>query len=913
MFNGSLPVDTALGNAMPNLQGLRLLRNNLWGEIPPRLFNSCSPSLQELDLSWNSFWGSIPSSVGNCSSLKVLSFSRNYLSGYVPGEIGSLFQLESLILGDNNLSAIAQELGSLTKLTYLDLKRNIFSGKIPDFIFQLTALQYLWLNSNNFSGTIPPELFQTLTTIRYVDLSNNALVGDLPQTLWNLTSLRALLMARNALTGSIPEEIGNLEGLQVLDLSFNSLNGSLPSSIGKLKKLLWLMISNNSLTGPLPNDIANCSSLLWLNAAHNRLSGPLPDRIGDIGNGAEITFSENGANNSPLPDNAGDCSFIERWLPTDDGFNYNIQYSIMDYGACAAMWNNFLGGRLVLGGSSCLTQLNFTTSAYLQLSNNEIVGSIPKSLASFTRLSFLLLGDNNLTGNITQTLGTLPLLILNLSSNQLDGSISPLLGNLTCLSVLDMSSNNISGEVPMELENLGQLYSFNVSFNPELEGPIPKGGRFPGFQLSSYLGDVKLCFADGVIRQEIEAAPRTCPNNTLKLNTEPVETRESSYQHKISKPLDKYMTGGVVAGLAVAGLVVVIGAVGMWANFTTFRQKQGPASRRAGSSELDSLMAYHKHAISEKWHVEMYDGRRRGWLSYADLDWATCNFNDKKLAGKGSHAEVYKANLGGGVVLAVKLIEFHSGNKDDFLSHVRHIASLHHPNLLPVIGYFSRGPQHLLLSPFMQRGSLQDLLRDSPSVIDWQRTLSIAHGVASALAYLHDDCKPQNTIVHGSVKPSNILLDGLFKPYLADTALDRAVPVGVQPWQAPVQSYYAAPEHAPALEPAPEGDVYSFGLVLLELATRKTHQETAYGLVKRARRVAMGERSYDRDDGGLIDSIVRRTCADVRLLFRFLRVGLLCTHDDASCRPSMDDVAKYLSELKTEEDRSLPCIYAASA
>ncbi|KAI5068991.1 hypothetical protein GOP47_0015292 [Adiantum capillus-veneris] len=903
-FNGSLPLQP-LGEVMPNLQGLRLGGNKLFGEIPSSLFNTCSTTLQELDLSWNAFWGSLPSTVGNCSALRILSLSRNYLGGYLPGEIGDLLQLKSLILGDNHFSSLASELGSLTNLIYLDLKRNHLSGKIPSFLALNKGLQYLWLNSNNLSGTIPPEVLQNLTLVKYLDLSNNALDGGIPRELKNMTSLRYLLMSGNGFAGKIPEEIGNFKSLQVLDLSFNALNGSIPSSIGGLQSLLWLMLSSNSLTGPLPQEITNCSSLLWLNAANNHLSGPLPDRLGMMGNQARITLDENEATFAPLPDNAGDCSFMERWLPTDEGFNYNIYFSVLDYRACAAIWNRFIMGRLPLGGSSCQSKVNFTTSAYLQLSNNKLSGSIPDSLGNFSMLSFLFLGSNKLTGSIPLILTTLPLLNLDLSHNELNGSISPSLGNLTCLAMLDLSSNHLSGNIPAGLENLGHLYNFNVSFNADLTGPIPKGGRFPGFQSSAYLGNQKLCFADDVVRQQVVGGPSAkCPSNDTQARGGTGALGDRQHQHEHGASVKKYMKAGALAGVVAAGALLVVGAVGMFVNFAAARQKL--ANRGAGGSELHSLMDYHKSAASEKWTAEMFDGRRRGWLSYADLDWATCGFNDKFLAGRGSSAAVYKANLGGGVVLAVKLLEFHVSNRESFLTHVRHVASLRHPNLVPVIGCLSRGAQHLLLLPFIQRGSLHDILRMCPHLLDWQRTLHVVHGVAAALAYLHGICKPP--VVHGDLKPSNILIDGLFKPYLADCALAHAIPVGMQPWHAPVHSEFVAPEYAPALEPTAQGDVYSFGAIMLELVTRQRGNAGHVGGVVKWARAAAGRRSATE----VVDVQLWSTCADVRHVAHFVRLALACTHDDPSCRPAMHDLVTALAVLASEEEHRLPCIYTAS-
>ena len=189
-------------------------------------------------LSNNRLAGRIPAEVGSLTKLTVLELPGNSLNGSIPMELGQLANLEALDLGENHLSgAIPPELGGLTNLTQLGLGRNRLTGSIPMELGQLARLDELDLRENQLSGAIPPELGQ-------------------------LVSLEALRLEGNQLSGAIPSELGLLMNLENLHLAANRLSGQIPSALGALTRLRRLTLHDNpALTGPLPDTFLSLD--LW--------------------------------------------------------------------------------------------------------------------------------------------------------------------------------------------------------------------------------------------------------------------------------------------------------------------------------------------------------------------------------------------------------------------------------------------------------------------------------------------------------------------------------------------------------------------------------------------------------------------------------------------------------------------------
>ena len=428
----------------------------------------------ELDLSENELNGTIPSELGSLTYLEELNLSQNQLSGTIPLELGSLNNLTTLSLFDNRLSGgIPSELGNLSNLELLALFENNLRGTIPSELAELDNLRWLMLSGNQLSGSIPSELSK-LTNLGWLYLSENRLSGTIPKELENLTNLERLFLWGNQLSGTIPSELGNLTDLTMLALSDNQLSGAIPPELGNLINLEGLSLWGNELSGAVPPDLENLSGLTQLYLADNRLGGCLPEIWRDI---EESDLDEIGlqfCSDRDVLVTLYEATDGDNWLESDSWLSnrtlgdwYGV--TVDDSGRVIALnlSENELSGTIPpeLG--------NLTKLEVLGLAVNQLRGTIPLELVNLSRLTHLFLYSNQLTGLISPELSKLANLEqLALSWNRLGGMIPPELGKLARLELLVISGNRLTGNIPPDLGNLARLKGLALHVN-RLTGNIP--------------------------------------------------------------------------------------------------------------------------------------------------------------------------------------------------------------------------------------------------------------------------------------------------------------------------------------------------------------------------------------------------------------------------------------------------------
>jgi|GEM_PF-1690835 len=306
--------------------------------------------------------------------------------------------------------------------------------------------------------------------VTHINLNQNNLVGTIPPEIGNLSALIRLNMHSNKLSGSIPAEIGNLSELHQIWLFSNQLSGELPPEIGNLSNLTHLGIGGNQLTGTIPSSYGNLSNLSFLTVKNNNLSGCFDDNLLNIcaaGNDSGIntgnsfdtawsafcTTGDGGCTPPPPPPST--CRYLDSLVlvkihQSTNGANWTTQWNF------ATPIHTWYG--IALNANGCVTEIN--------LSNNNLTGTIPPEIGQLAALTRLNMHSNNLSSSIPSTIGNLSeLLQIWLFKNQLSGMLPPEIGNLSNLTHFGAGVNQLAGTIPGSYGNLSNLGFFTIPQN----------------------------------------------------------------------------------------------------------------------------------------------------------------------------------------------------------------------------------------------------------------------------------------------------------------------------------------------------------------------------------------------------------------------------------------------------------------
>ncbi|XP_010320171.1 MDIS1-interacting receptor like kinase 2-like isoform X4 [Solanum lycopersicum] len=654
-------------------------------------------------------------------------------------------------------------------------------------------------------GTLHDFPFSSLPFLEYVDLSMNQLSGIIPHAIGNLTNLVYLDLSSNQFSGKIPPQIGSLSKVENLYISDNHLNGFIPAEIGHLPerlcnggKLEILTVNRNKLTGTIPRSLSNCSSFKRVRFNNNSFTGNLSEAFGIHPELKFIDLSDNDFHGE-LSSNWGKYKNLTTFWIARNNISGSIPPEIGNI-------KGLLG--LDLSANHLVGQIpeefgKLTSLVELSLKNNQISGNIPQELGSLTNLDSLDLSDNRLNGSIPTFLGDYQHLFhLNLSCNKFGQKIPKEIGGITHLNVLDLSHNLLVGEIPPQLTNLKYLVNLNLSHN-SLSGHIPEE-----FDSLTGLQDVVLSYNElegpipnnnAFMNASLEGNKGLCGNVT---GFQPCE-RPSSMVKKHSMAKGHKLI--LITVLPILGALVLLCAFAGSLFMCDQRRRVGDVERRDGDGWLS---------------ISMLDGK----ALYRDILNATEEFDAKFCIGQGGQGSVYKVNLPLLGDIAVKRLHssFQNTHPKSFINEVRALTGIKHRNIVSLYGYCSKAQHSLLVYEYVERGSLSSVLSNEveSKKLDWLKRVNIIKGVAFALSYMHQDCSPP--IVHRDIRSSNVLLDSEYEARVADFGIAKILNPDSSNCTALAGTYgYVAPELAYTMKVTQMCDVYSFGVLSLEIIKGK--------------------------------------------------------------------------------------------
>lgn len=812
---------------------------------------SCSGDnrVTRIQLGHMNLQGTLPPNLSDLSQLQRLELQWNNISGPLP-TLNGLSSLLVLMLSNNQFNFIPNDFfNGMSSLQSVEIDNNPFSKWVlPEGLRNASTLQNFSANSANITGSIPdffgPDTFPGLINLH---LAFNNLEGELPRSLSGSLLESLWVNGQNSdakLNGTI-NVIQNMTMLKEIWLHSNAFSGALPDFSG-LENLQVLSIRDNSFTGPVPLSLVDLGSLKVVNLTNNMLQGPMPK----FKTGVQVDMSKD--TNSFCLDEPGDCDpQVSTLISIAKSMDYPIKFAENWKGndACANWF-----------GITC-NNGNITIVNYQKMG---LSGTISPDFASLKSLKRLVLADNNLTGTIPEELTTLPALTeLDLKNNNIYGQVPKFRNN----PMIDTSGNTNIGKD--KVDSSSSPSSDGSDSSPDSKNGDDSENRnksknWVGIVLFSIIAGIFVLFLIGLAAFFIYRNKQKKFTRVQSPNAMVIHPRHSGSDNESIK-------------ITIAGSSVSVGAI----------------------SDV------HTTPRSENSDIQMVEAGNMV-ISIQVLKNVTDNFSENNILGQGGFGTVYKGELHDGTKIAVKRMEgggvITGKGLAEFKSEIAVLTKVRHRHLVGLLGYCLDGNEKLLVYEYMPQGTLSSHLfnwaQEDIKPLDWNRRLTIALDVGRGVEYLHG--LAHQSFIHRDLKPSNILLGDDMRAKVADFGLVRLAPEGKGSIETRIAGTfgYLAPEYAVTGRVTTKVDVFSFGVILMELITGRkaldeTQPEESMHLVTWFRRMHLNKDTFRKAIDPAIN-LTEETLASVSTVAEL--AGHCCAREPYQ-RPDMGHAVNVLSSL----------------